>query len=234
MQAQAVPALLLSSRSKAGTLLLSRKSFEKVCRSGGPGRDFCGLASRQDEASGAVRFVDEHEVLIHPFGIGRSLEHEQVFRSDQTMLHSGLEMKPVARHDRLNRERLGGGSPRQDEPRAFPHLQVFILLFVHLKSEVSTLTDREILFDPRLLMQNDDHTSPRRLDGPFITPIDPIEKFSKKCGLSNGRMTEVLTPEQARFAAITIKRVPGVDARLGAQTSRDGGRLGVAGQPIMI
>ena len=78
----------------------------------------------------AVRFVDEHEVLVHPFGINRSLEHEQVFRADQAMLHSRLEMKPVARRERLDGKRLVGGTPRQDESRAFPYLQAFILLFV--------------------------------------------------------------------------------------------------------
>ena len=182
----------------------------------------------------AVRLVDEHEVLIHPLGIGRSLEHEQVLRSDQAMLHSGLEMEPVSRRDRLHCKRLVDGMPRQDEPRAFLHLQVFILLFVHLKGEVSTLTDHEILFDPRVLMQNDDHASPRRFYGPFTTPVDAVEKFSKKCGRSNRRVAEVLTPEQACFSTITIERLPGVDAQLGAQTTRDGGKLGVTGQPIVI
>jgi hypothetical protein len=83
-------------------------------------------------------------------------------------------------------------------------------------------------------MQNDDHTSPRRFYGPFTTPVDAVEKFSKKCGRSNGRVAEVLTPEQACFSTITIERLPGVDARLGAQPTRDGGKLGVTGQPIVI
>jgi hypothetical protein len=105
---------------------------------------------------------------------------------------------------------------------------------VHLKSEVSTLTDYEILFDPRVLMQNDDHTSPSCLYGPFATPVNAIEKFRKKCGHSNGSIAEVLTPEQASSSTITIKRVPRVDARLGAQTSREGCKLGVSSQFIVI
>jgi hypothetical protein len=111
---------------------------------------------------------------------------------------------------------------------------MFIFLFVHLKSEVAALTDYEILFNPWMLMQNDDHTSPRRLYGPVTTPIDAIEKFSKKCGRSSGRMIETLTPEQARFSAIAIERVPGVDARLVAQTTRDVSKRGVSGQPIVV
>jgi hypothetical protein len=107
-------------------------------------------------------------------------------------------------------------------------------LLVHLKSEVSTLTDYEILFDPRVLMQNNEHPSPRRLYGPFTTPVDAVEKFRKKRGRSNGLIAEVLTPEQASFSTITIERALGVDARLSAQTTREGCKLGDAGQPIVI
>jgi hypothetical protein len=48
-------------------------------------------------------------------------------------------------------------------------------------------------------MQNDDHTSPRRFYGPFTTPVDAVEKFSKKCGRSNGRVAEVLTRASMLF-----------------------------------
>src|SRR5271166_1943042 len=182
----------------------------------------------------AVRFVDEHEVLVHPLGIDRSLKHEQVLRPDQTMLHAGLKMEPVTRSERLDCKRLAGSAPRQYKPRAFPHLQVFVFLLVHLKSEVSTLTDYEILFDPRVVMENDDYASPRSLDDPVAIPLDAVEKFRKKCGRSNGTIAEVLTPEQACFSTITIERVPGVDTCLGAQTTRDSCKLGVPGQPIVI
>ena len=78
------------------------------------------------------------------------------------MLHSGLKMKLVSRSERLDCKGLVGRTPRQDEPRAFPYLQVFVLLLVLLKSEVATSADYEILFNSGVLMQNDDHTSPRR------------------------------------------------------------------------
>ena len=64
-------------------------------------RSGIGVTVRQIKRSGnvAVRFVDKHEILVHPLGVDRSLEHEQVLRSDQTMLHSGLKMKPVTRSE---------------------------------------------------------------------------------------------------------------------------------------
>ena len=95
------------------------------------------------------------------------------------MLHSGLKMKSLTRSEPLDCKRLFGGTPRQDQARAFPHLKLFVLLLVHLKSEVSTMTDYEILFHPRVLMQNNEHPSPRRLYGPIITPVDAVEKFRK-------------------------------------------------------
>jgi hypothetical protein len=96
------------------------------------------------------------------------------------------------------------------------------------------LPDYEILFDPRVLVQNDDHTSPRGLYRPFGSPVDAVEKFRKMSGRSNGPIAEVLTPERACFLTISIERVPGVDARLGAQTPRESCKLGVTGQSIVI
>src|SRR5262249_25169430 len=110
----------------------------------------------------AVRFVDKHEVLVHPFWIERSLKHEQILRPDQTMLHSGLKMKLVSRSERLDCEGAVGRTPRQDEPRAFPYLQAFILSLVLLKSEVATSADYAIPLNSGVLMQHDDHTTPRR------------------------------------------------------------------------
>lgn len=149
------------------------------------------------------------------------------------MLHSRLKMKPVARSKCLDCERLAGRTPTQDKPRAFLYHEVFVLLLVHLKSKIATLTDYEILFDPRVLMQNDDNTSPRRLYDSVAASVDTAEKLRKKRGRSNGPI-ELLIPERACLSAITIKRVPGVDARLDAQTRRDGGELGLTGKLIVI
>jgi hypothetical protein len=143
-------------------------------------------------------------------------------------------MKPIARSECLDCERLAGRTPKQDKPRAFLHNEVFVLLLVHLKSEVATLGDYEILFDPRVLMQNDDHTSPRRLYDSVATSVDTVEKLSKKRGRSNGPIAELPTPERACLSAIAIKRLPGVNARLGAQTRGDAGELGLTGKLIVI
>ena len=72
------------------------------------------------------------------------------------MLHSGLKMKPVSRSERLNRKGSVGRTPRQDEPRAFPHLQVFVLLLVLLKSEVATSFEsiRDRVFRPSVAEAN--------------------------------------------------------------------------------
>ena len=104
-------------------------------------------------------------------------------------------MEPAPQSERFDGKRLVGGVPRQDKPSTFPHLQVFVLLLVRLQSEVSALTDDKILFDARVLMQNDDYTAPSRLDGPFGMPVDAVEKFRKKLGRSHGLIAEVLTPE---------------------------------------
>src|ERR1700726_1653010 len=128
----------------------------------------------------AVRFVDEHEVLVHPLGIDRPLEHEQVLCPNHTMLHSRLKMKPVARSKCLDCERLAGRTPIQHKPPAFLYHEEFALLLVHLKSKVAPSRDYEILFAPRVLTQNDDHTSPRRLYDSAAASVDSVEKLRKK------------------------------------------------------
>ena len=72
------------------------------------------------------------------------------------MLHSGLKMKLVSRSERLDCEGLVGATPRQDVPRAFPHLQVFVLLLVLLKSEVATSFEsiRDRVFRPSVAEAN--------------------------------------------------------------------------------
>src|ERR1700737_5165723 len=95
-----------------------------------------------------VRFVDEHEVLVHPLGIDRPPEYEQVLCPNQTMLHSRLKMKPVARNKCLDCERLAGRTPRQDKPRAFLHHEGFALLLVLLKGREAPWWYTEMFLRP--------------------------------------------------------------------------------------
>ena len=53
-----------------------------------------------------VRFVNEDQILIHPFRIDRTLKHQQVFRADDAMLHPGLEVKLSAGLENFDRKRL--------------------------------------------------------------------------------------------------------------------------------
>ncbi len=181
-----------------------------------------------------VGYVNEDQVLVHPFRIDRPLEHQQVFCPDQTMFHSRFKMKPIARSERLDGQRFMGGIPIQDEPCAFLHFQVFVLFLVHFKSEIATLTNDEILFDTRVFVENDDYASPRCLNDPVATPLNAVEEFGKKRGSSDRSIAEVLPPEQAGLATIMIEGLLGVDARLGTQAARDGCVPGVRCQLAMI
>ncbi len=181
-----------------------------------------------------VGYVNKDQILVHPLRIDRSLVHQQVFCSDQAMLHSGRKMKPVARSERLNRQGFVGGIPIQDEPCAFLHFQVFVLFLMHFKSEVATLTNDEILFNTGVFVENDHYASPRCLDDPVATPLDAVEEFGKKGGGSDWSMVKVLPPEQAGLATIVVEGFLGVDARLRAQATRDGCKPGVPRQLTMI
>ena len=181
-----------------------------------------------------VGYVNEDQILVHPLGIDRSFEHQQVFCPDQTMFHSRFKMKPVARSERLDSQRFVGGTPIQNEPCTLLHFQVFVFLLVHFKSEVTTLTNDEILFDPRVLVENDDDASPRCLDDSVATPLNAVDKSGKKRGGSDRSIAEVLPPEQAGLPTIVIEGLLGVDAQLGAQATRDGCVSGVRRQLTVI
>ena len=124
-------------------------------------------------------------------------------------------MKPVPRSERLDGQRLMGGIPIQDEPCTFLHFQVFVLFLVHFKSEIAALTNHEILFDTRMLVESDDYASPGCLNDPVATPLNAVEEFGKKRGSSDRSIAEVLPPELASLATIMIESFLGVDARLG-------------------
>src|SRR5207244_9166534 len=63
------------------------------------------------------RFVNEDEILIHPFRIDRTLKHQQVFRANDAMLHSGLNVKLTTRPEHFDRKRLLVRGTPQDKTR---------------------------------------------------------------------------------------------------------------------
>src|SRR6476469_10030965 len=94
-----------------------------------------------------VRFVNEDEILIHPFWIDRTLKHEQVFRADDAMLHPGLEMKLSAGQEIFDRKRSLVRRTPEDKTCAFADFETLVLLLVHLECEVSAFAHDEIFFN---------------------------------------------------------------------------------------
>src|SRR5207342_3397415 len=91
-----------------------------------------------------VRFVNEDEILIHPFRIDRMLKHEQVFRADDAMLHPGLEVKLSAGQENFDRKRSLVRRTPEDKTRAFAYFESLVLLLVHLERQVSAFAHDEI------------------------------------------------------------------------------------------
>src|SRR5437660_6508430 len=97
-----------------------------------------------------VRFVNEDEILIHPFRIDRTLKYQQVLRANDAMLHSGFEVKLGAGLYRFDRQRAVVRRTPQDKTCAFADFESLVLLFVHLEREISALAHDEIFFDARM------------------------------------------------------------------------------------
>src|SRR5205814_9752949 len=106
------------------------------------------------------RFVNEDEILIHPFRIDGTLKHQQVFRANDAMLHPGVEMKLSARPEDFNRQRFLVRWAPQDKTRAFADFETLVLLFVHLERKVSPFAHDEIFLHPWMFVQCDDNAAP--------------------------------------------------------------------------
>src|SRR5205814_7546892 len=91
-----------------------------------------------------VRFVNEDEILIHPFRIGRALKHEQVFRADDAMLYPGLQMKLSAGQENSDRKRSLVRRTPEDKTSPFADFESLVFLLVHLEREVSAFAHDEI------------------------------------------------------------------------------------------
>src|SRR4029077_3642391 len=91
-----------------------------------------------------VRFVDEDQILIHPFRIDRTLKHKEVFHANDAMLHSGLEVKLSAGQEDFDRKRSLVERTPEDKTCAFADLESLVLLLVHLERKVLAFAHDEI------------------------------------------------------------------------------------------
>src|SRR5882762_11074240 len=122
-----------------------------------------------------VRFVNEDEILIHPFRIDRTLKHEQVFRADDAMLHPGLEVKLSAGPEDFDRKRSLVRRTPEDKTRAFTDFESLVLLLVHLEREVSAFAHDEIFLHARVFVQRNRDATPTGANHAVVRALDPVE-----------------------------------------------------------
>src|SRR5437763_3403744 len=106
------------------------------------------------------RFVNEDEILIHPCRIDRTLKYQQIFRANDAMFHSRLEVKLGAWPKDFNRKRARVSRTPQDKTCAFAHVEALVLLLVHLEREISAFADNEIFLHTRMFVHCDDNAAP--------------------------------------------------------------------------
>src|SRR5437764_5321854 len=121
-----------------------------------------------------VRFVNEDEILIHPFPIDRTLKHEQVFRADDAMLHPGLEMKLSSGPENFDRKRSLVKWTPEDKTCAFADLESLVLLLVHLEREVSAFAHDEIFLHAWMFVQRNRDAAPAGANHAVVRVLDPI------------------------------------------------------------
>src|SRR5438046_9070729 len=114
------------------------------------------------------RFVNEVEILIHPFRIDRTLKHQQIFRTNDAMLHSRLEVKLGAWPKDFDRKRARVSRTPQDKTCAFAHVESLVFLLVHLEREISAFADNEIFFHAWVFVQSDRNAAPPSADHAIV------------------------------------------------------------------
>src|SRR6267378_7406611 len=122
-----------------------------------------------------VRFVNEDEILIHPFRIDGTLKHQQVFRANDAMLHSGLEVKLSAGPEDFDRQRLLVRWTPEDKTCALADFEALILLLVHLEREISAFAHDEIFLHPWMFVQCDDNAAPASTNHAIVRVLDAIK-----------------------------------------------------------
>src|SRR5947207_5024227 len=126
-----------------------------------------------------VRFVNEYEILIHPFRIERTLKHEQVFRADDAMLHPGLEMKLSAGPENFDRKRSLVRRTPEDKTCPFADFESLVLLLVHLEREVSAFAHDEIFLHAWMFVQRNLDAAPIRANLAVFRVLDQFHIFSE-------------------------------------------------------
>src|SRR5439155_27293463 len=122
-----------------------------------------------------VRFVNEDEILIHPFRIERTFKYEQIFRANDAMLHSRLEVKLGAWPKDFDRKRARVSRTPQDKTCAFANFEALVLLLVHLEREIAAFADDEIFLHAWVFVQCDDNAAPPGADHAIVRVLDAIK-----------------------------------------------------------
>src|SRR5213082_860433 len=122
-----------------------------------------------------ARFVNEDEILIHPFRIDRTLKHQQIFRANDAMLHSRLEMKLSAGLEDFDRKRARVSWTPQDKTCAFADFEALVLLLVHLERQISAFAHDEIFLHPWMFVQCDDNAAPASANHAIVRVLDAIK-----------------------------------------------------------
>src|SRR5437868_10342358 len=179
------------------------------------------------------RFVNEDKILIHPFRIDRTLKHQQVFRANDAMLHSGLEVKLTTRPEHFDRKRLLVRWTPQDKTCAFANFEALVLLLVHLEREISAFADDEIFLHEGMFVQCNDNAAPASPNHPIVRVLDAMEQFRELCRFANP-VSKRFIPKATCFAAVAVERLARADRGKRTQLTRDTSEARIRGELRVI
>src|SRR5207248_2295360 len=179
------------------------------------------------------RFVNEDEILIHPFRIDRSLKHQQVFRANDAMLHPRLEVKLSAGMDYFDRKRSFVRWTPEDKTRAFANFEALLLLLVHLQRKISAFAHDEIFLHAWMFVQRDDNATPASANHAVARMLDAIEHFRELFRFADSVRKRSI-PEATRFAAVAVERLARIDRRERAQLTRYTSKARIRGKRRVV
>src|SRR6266536_4739731 len=179
------------------------------------------------------RFVDEDEILIHPFRIDRTFKYQQIFRANDAMLHSRLEVKLGARPKDFDRKCALVRRTPQDKTRTFANFEAFVLLLVRLERQISAFAHDQIFLHTWMFVQCDDNAAPGRTNHAIISVLNAIEHPRELFRFASP-VREPFIPKATCFVAVAIKRIARVDRRKRAQLMRDASEAWIRGELRVI